>query len=61
MLRAALDHEQPAMLFSDLDPIGQCICCGRPRPIDLVCTWLCQQCKRLPLYEFCLKVKARLS
>lgn len=37
MLRAALEQEQPAMLFADLDPPVCCGCCGRQRPDELVC------------------------
>lgn len=50
MLNSALQGETP-LLFSDLDPSAHCVFCGRPRPVELLVTWMCSRCKCKPLFE----------
>lgn len=50
MLRTALEGRQP-VLFSSFDPLAACVFCGRPRPLELVSTWMCSRCKAKTLYE----------
>jgi hypothetical protein len=56
MLNTALEGRGGAMqLFSERDPLAGCVFCGKARPLELVCTWMCSRCKRKPLFElFCL-------
>jgi hypothetical protein len=51
MLNAALQDEKPARLFADADPLARCVFCGRPRPLELLDTWMCSRCKNRPLLE----------
>jgi hypothetical protein len=51
MHNSALQGEVPARLFSDLDPIAGCAFCGRPRPLEICGTWMCQRCKRMSLFQ----------
>jgi hypothetical protein len=50
MLNSAHQGETPAMLFADLDPTACCVFCGRPRPLELLATWMCQRCKQKSLF-----------
>lgn len=56
MLRSALEGEQP-VLFSEADPLGKCVFCGRPRPEELTGTAMCQQCKSKPIHELMSQLK----
>lgn len=52
MHRSALEGRgSTQLLFSQLDPLARCMFCGRPRPIDVLVTWMCSRCKRRSLYE----------
>jgi hypothetical protein len=50
MLNSALEGETPR-LFADADPLARCIYCGRPRPLELMVTWMCSRCKKNPILE----------
>ncbi|HEV7522421.1 MAG TPA: hypothetical protein VGP89_15060, partial [Candidatus Angelobacter sp.] len=51
MLNSAHQDEAPARLFADADPTARCVFCGRPRPLELLDTWMCSRCKKRPLME----------
>jgi hypothetical protein len=57
MHNSALQGEQPALLFSDCDPSAMCVFCNRPRPLELLTTWMCSRCKRKSLFELIWKRK----
>lgn len=51
MKTSALQGEAPPRLFADADPQARCVFCGRPRPLDLIATWMCHCCKKRPILE----------
>jgi hypothetical protein len=47
MLRSAMEGQEPILISWP----GYCVFCGRSRPLDLLATWMCSQCKRKTLFE----------
>lgn len=56
MLDSATQGETP-LLFSDLDGKAHCVFCGKPRPLELLASWMCHLCKRKSLWELFWKVE----
>jgi hypothetical protein len=54
---SVLQGEAPNRLFADADPSARCVFCGRPRPLELLVTWMCTPCKRKSLFELIWKNK----